>query len=76
MDISVGMQNRVGASLDAERTLEVQVSMIVLPKPMMTRPATTKAKESWLEPAAEITAPRKIAIEHAIEPLVWWEDTS
>ena len=53
----------------AELTLDVQVSMIVLPKPITTRPPTTRPKESLLEPAADMTAPMKTIIEQAIEPL-------
>lgn len=52
-----------------ELTLDVHVSMIVLPKPMTTRPPTTRPKESSLEPAADMTAPMNIIIEQAIEPL-------
>lgn len=50
-------------------TFEVQVSIIVLPKPMTTRPPTTSPKELTLVPDAEIMAPSKMAIEQAIEPL-------
>jgi hypothetical protein len=52
-----------------EPTLDVHVSIIVLPKPMTTRPPTTRPKESSLEPAADMTAPMNIIIEQAIEPL-------
>jgi hypothetical protein len=43
--------------------------MTVLPNPIITRLVTTRVKESWFEPAADTTAPIKIAIGHAIEPL-------
>lgn len=48
---------------------DVHVSMMVLPKPMMMRPVMTRVNESRLDPAADIVAPRKIAVEHASEPL-------
>lgn len=51
-------------------TLDVQVSMTVLPKPMIIRPPMTRPKESWLELAAETTAPRKMATEQTNEPLI------
>jgi hypothetical protein len=43
--------------------------MTVLPNPMMIRPVKTRLKVSWFEPAADITAPIKIATEQAMEPL-------
>jgi hypothetical protein len=43
--------------------------MTVLPNPIITRPVTTRVKESLFEPAADTTAPIQIAIEHAIKPL-------
>lgn len=56
--------------LKGRLTLEVQVSMTVLPKPMIIRPARTRLKVSWLDPAALTIAPMKMKIEHAMEPLL------
>ena len=50
--------------------------MTVLPNPIITRPVTTRVKESWFEPAADTTAPIKMAIEHAIDPLTMTERIS
>ena len=37
---------------------------------MMIRPPRTRPKELWLEPAADTTAPRKMATEEAKKPLM------
>ena len=51
-------------------TLDVQVSMTVLPKPITIRPPKTRPKEPVLVPAADMTAPIKMAIEQANDPLL------
>jgi hypothetical protein len=63
-------KDQVTDHLNGRLTLEVQVSMTVLPKPMIIRPARTRLKVSWLDPAALTTALMKMKIEHAMEPLL------